>query len=66
VDRTLKNHLDWLQGKLETLNRQIMESASREQANHLQSEIRAIELAISHYEAALKIERRIAPSAPSS
>jgi len=40
-----------------------MECPSREQANHLQSEIRAIELAIAHYEAALKIEKRIISSA---
>jgi prefoldin subunit 5 len=66
MDRTLRDHLEWLQGKVETLNNQIMECASREQANHLQSEIRAIELAISHYEAALKVENRIASSAPSS
>jgi len=39
VDRTLKDHLEWLQGRLETLSSQIMECANREQANHLQSEI---------------------------
>ena len=64
MDRTLKDHLEWLQGKLETLNNQIMESASREQANHLQSEIRAIELAITHYQTALNIERRVASDSP--
>ena len=36
-----------------------MESAGQEQANRCQTEIRAIELAIAHYEAALKIEKRI-------
>jgi prefoldin subunit 5 len=66
VDRTLKDHLDWLQGKLESLNNQIMECENREKANHLQSEIRAVELAITHYQTALDIERRIASSAPSS
>jgi hypothetical protein len=40
-----------------------MECVGRENANHLQSEIRAIELAIAHYEAALKIEKRLAPTA---
>ncbi len=63
MKRTLKEHLDWLNGRLETLSSQLMECPSREQANHLQSEIRAIELAIAHYEAALKIEKRIISSA---
>jgi hypothetical protein len=48
---------------MESLSSQLMECPSREQANHLQSEIRAIELAIAHYEAALKIEKRITSSA---
>jgi len=64
MDRTLKDRLDWLQGRLETLNNQMMDSPSRYQANGLQSEIRAVELAIAHYEAALKIERRIVSGAP--
>ena len=56
MKQTVGEHLDWLRGRLETLNRQLMES---EQANRCQAEIRAIELAIAHYEAALKIEKRI-------
>jgi hypothetical protein len=63
VERTLKEHLDSLRGRLETLSSQLMECANREDANRLQSEIRAIELAIAHYEAALKIEKRFAPTA---
>jgi len=59
VKQTVGEHLDWLRSRLETLNRQFMESAGQEQANRCQTEIRAIELAIAHYEAALKIEKRI-------
>jgi len=59
VDRTLKDHFEWLQGRLETLNSQIMECSNREHTNDLQWEIRAIELAIAHFEAALRIEKRI-------
>jgi hypothetical protein len=58
VKRTVGEHLDWLGSRLETLNRQL-ESAGQEQAKRWQTEIRAIELAIAHYEAALKIEKRI-------
>jgi hypothetical protein len=58
VKRTVGEHLDWLRTRLETLNRQL-ESAGQEQATRWQTEIRAIELAIAHYEAALKIEKRI-------
>ncbi len=58
MKQTVGEHLDWLRGRLET-NCQLMESAGQEQANRCQTEIRAIELAIAHYEAALKIEKRI-------
>jgi len=58
VKRTVGEHLDWLRSRLETLNRQL-ESAGQEQTTRWQTEIRAIELAIAHYEAALKIEKRI-------
>ena len=58
MKRTVGEHLDWLRTRLETLNRQL-ESAGQEQARRRQTEIRAIELAIAHYEAALKIEKRI-------
>jgi hypothetical protein len=60
VKRTLlKEHLDWLNERLETLSSQLMECPSREQANRLQLEIRATELTIAHYEAGLKIENCI-------
>ena len=58
MKRTVGEHLDWLRTRLETLNRQL-ESAGQEQVTRWQTEIRAIELAIAHYEAALKIEKRI-------
>ncbi len=58
MKRTVGEHLDWLRSRLETLNRQL-ESAGQEQTTRWQTEIRAIELAIAHYEAALKIEKRI-------
>jgi len=59
VERTLKEHLDWLQARLKNVNEQLMDCDSRAQANRLQVEIRAIELAITHYQAALEIENRI-------
>ena len=59
MERTLKEHLDWLQARLKTVNEQLMDCDSRTQANRLQVEIRAIELAIAHYQAALEIENRI-------
>jgi len=58
VKRTVGEHLDWLRTRLETLNRQL-ESAGQEQATRWQTEIRDIQLAIAHYEAALNIEKRI-------
>ena len=59
MERTLKEHLDWLQARLKTVNEQLMDCDSRTQANRLQVEIRAIELAIAHYQPALEIENRI-------
>jgi hypothetical protein len=59
VQRTVQEHLDSLHAKLEMLNHQLMESAGQEQTNRCQTEIRGIELVIAHYEAALKLEKRI-------
>ena len=59
MQRTVQERLDSLKAKLEALNRKLMESLSQAQANRCQTEIRAIELAIAHYEAALKVEKRI-------
>ena len=63
VEHTVKEHLDWLHGRLKALYSQFVENAGREKANHLRTEIGAIELAIAHFEAALKIEKRIVPPA---
>ncbi len=60
MDTTVRNHLQRLQDRLEQLNRQMMEQvASQEQRNRLESEMRAIGLAIDHYRAALELEQSV-------
>jgi len=59
MDLTLKEHLRRLEDRLEILNRQIMENRSLDERNRLEAEIRAANLAIAHYKAALELERSL-------
>jgi hypothetical protein len=54
-------HLSGLQQQLEILNEQIIRpGSSLEERNNIESDIRAVNLALDHYRAALEIEQRIA------
>lgn len=60
MDKPLKEHIRGLEARLEKLNIQIMQNgATREETNQLEAEIRAVSLALSHYRAALEIERSL-------
>jgi hypothetical protein len=61
----VKHRLSELRALLDILD-QRQEKADNEHAADLQEKIYAIELAVAHYEAALKIEGRIVPTAVDS
>jgi hypothetical protein len=49
-----------LEVRLEALNAQIMRNrVTREESNQLEAEIRAVNLALNHYRAAIEIERSL-------
>lgn len=59
MDLTVREHIERLQSQLSTLNTEFMDETDPEKRNHLESEIRAVELALSHFEAALELERKL-------
>jgi len=61
MDVSIRKHLQSLEERLEVLSRQIMENRSRDERNKLEAEIRAANLAIAHYKAALDLEQSLTP-----
>ena len=60
MDLTLGQHIRRLQLRLEALSEEIMRPGiSLEQRNKIESDIRAVNLALDHYRAALEIEQSI-------
>jgi hypothetical protein len=61
MERTLREHLRRLGEHLEWLSQEIMEKRNREERNKIEAEIRAANLAITHYKAALELEQKLTP-----
>lgn len=59
MDLTVREHIRRLQQRLLALSQQIMEVRSREDRNKLEAEIRAVNLALDHYKAALRLEQNL-------
>ncbi len=60
MDLTLGQHIRRLQLRLEALNEEMMRPGiSLEERNNIESDIRAVNLALEHYRAALDIEQSI-------
>jgi hypothetical protein len=60
VERPLREHIRILEARLEALNAQIMRNrVTREESNQLEAEIRAVNLALNHYRAAIEIEQSL-------
>ncbi len=60
MDLTLGQHIRRLQLRLEALSEEIMRPGiSLEQRNNIESDIRAVNMALEHYRAALDIEQSI-------
>ncbi len=59
MKRTLQEHLDWLKARQKNLNAEFMSAPTPQSRNFIESELRAVRLAITHYEAALEIENSL-------
>jgi hypothetical protein len=60
MDRPLKQHITQLELRLQTLNKELMDSArTREERNRVESEIRVATLALDYYRKALELESQI-------
>lgn len=60
MDRTVREHISDLEQRLLKLNEQMMSGhRTLVKRNQLASEIRAVELALAYYRAALHIEQRL-------
>jgi len=61
MERPLKEHIAFLDRRMEELNREIMQNRlSQIERNRVEAEIRAAETALSYYRRALSIERTLA------
>ena len=56
MDVTVREHLRKLEQRLQALSQEIMENRTRDDRNKLEAEIRAVNLAITHYRTALELE----------
>ena len=55
-------HIRSLEEQLKLLNAEVMDNAkSRAERNQIEAEIRAVTLALSHYRAAIELERNLIP-----
>ena len=59
MDRTIGQHMQGLEQKLNLLNARIMDESDRAKRNQLESELRAVESALTLYRSALEVEERI-------
>jgi hypothetical protein len=60
MDRTVRDHISFLESRLQELNASLMDGAETlPQRNRLESEIRMAEMALNHYRRALELERQI-------
>jgi hypothetical protein len=61
MDRPLREHISHLEQTIQSLNRDIMENRRTvAQRNRIEAEIRAAEMALTHYRAALELEKKLA------
>ena len=59
MDHTVRQHVEWLEERQQVLNTALMATNTRDQANSIGTEIRAVRLALEHYRAALDVEKSI-------
>jgi hypothetical protein len=59
MDRTVREHIQSLEGKRSLLSDRIMGEKDKARRNHLEAELRAVESALALYRSALEIESKI-------
>ena len=59
MERALAEHIGTLEQKLNLISTQIMQENNRRRRNQLESELRAVESALTHYRSAFEIESRL-------
>jgi hypothetical protein len=59
MDRTLAEHIQTLEQKLNLISAQIMQENNPNKRNQLESELRAVESALTQYRSAFEIESRL-------
>jgi hypothetical protein len=61
MDRSLAEHIQGLECKLNSIGARIMQENDSEKRNHLESELRAVQSALAHYRSAFELESRVWP-----
>jgi hypothetical protein len=56
VDRTLREHIASLEARIKLLSEQMMDVQDLTARNRMEAEIRAANIALTHYKAALQVE----------
>jgi hypothetical protein len=59
MDRTLREHISFLEQRIKRLSEEGMNSVDLEERNRIEAEIRAATLALSHYREALQLEKSL-------
>ena len=59
MNKTLREHIQGLEQRLNLISAQIMQEENSQKRNHLESELRAVESALTQYRSAFEIESRL-------
>ena len=59
MDRTVRQQVEWLEERQQAPNNTLMTTDTHDKANAVESEIRAVRLALEHYRAALGVEKSV-------
>ncbi len=59
MELTVRQHIENLEERLRELNLEFMDETDTDRRNRLESEIRAVELALSHFRTALDLEKSL-------
>lgn len=62
MHRSVAEHIQNLEKKRDLLSGQIMEERNRTKRNQLETELRAVESALTHFRSAIEIEQRLSSS----
>lgn len=64
MNRTLAEHIETLEQRLDLISVRIMQEDNPKKRNNLESELRAVESALTQYRSAFEIEKRLSATYP--